>query len=509
MTMQQNQYFVPREKIRHVIAVVFLLYAATIGHCDALSLSKRTFAYRSIKRLASESTIVQARKMDTTHNDAPAVEYNNNGGGNSDGLNHDRPRRRRDLLRAAVAGGFSLVGSSNAAHATGNLDGVSQQKSKRAYFQRFPTLFAPLYGDATRETIKKPLISSDNDDNHNCNIWALEQNLELGPLETPLRCVVVRLDDGTLWVHAPLAPTEEFFELVEACAKNNGGSSNPADLIAHVVVPTYALEHKVFVKDALQRWPKAKLWTAPGQFSFPKRSVSDEFVWGKSVSGVLTGSDEMVSSSQIPWIDEIQYETLVVGTFNLLSKPTTFYETAFFHKSSKTLIVTDSVAQVPLKVPALNDPQKLLLVSKRSTVDPMPTDTPDMRQIGWEKTCLLVSYFFPEHEELDPESGFGVVTWTEGWHDNFSALAGRLIVPPVVRTLLYAQNPKEVQMWVRRVVDRWDLQQIVPAHFEAPIRANRQEFERAFRFLDDNTIDAFPINDLARGLKPIADIALK
>ena len=30
-------------------------------------------------------------------------------------------------------------------------------------------------------------------------------------------------------------------------------------------------------------------------------------------------------------------------------------------------------------------------------------DTPDTRQVGWEKTALLVSYFFPEHEELDPQ----------------------------------------------------------------------------------------------------------
>jgi len=36
------------------------------------------------------------------------------------------------------------------------------------------------------------------------------------------------------------------------------------------------------------------------------------------------------------------------------------------------------------------------------------------RQRGWEKTALLVSYFFPEHEELDP-TALGVVTWTPGW----------------------------------------------------------------------------------------------
>jgi hypothetical protein len=34
---------------------------------------------------------------------------------------------------------------------------------------------------------------------------------------------------------------------------------------------------------------------------------------------------------------------------------------------------------------------------------------------------------------------FGVVEWTPGWEDNFDQLAGRLLVPPVVRSLLYSQ----------------------------------------------------------------------
>ena len=157
----------------------------------------------------------------------------------------------------------------------------------------------------------------------------------------------------------------------------------------------------------------------------------------------------------------------------------------------------------------LSDPQNLLLISKRSTADAFPADTAESRQVGWEKTALLVSYFFPEHEELDPEAGLGVVTWTEGWHDNFNALAGRLIVPPVVRTLIYAQEPSQVKRWAKRVAERWEFEQIVPAHWEAPIRASPKEFERAFAFLEDETLDAFPAEDLRRGLKPIADVFVR
>ena len=55
------------------------------------------------------------------------------------------------------------------------------------------------------KTIKKQITA---------NVYILEQSLVLGPLETPIRCVVIRLKDGNLWVHNPLAPTKEFFELL-------------------------------------------------------------------------------------------------------------------------------------------------------------------------------------------------------------------------------------------------------------------------------------------------------
>jgi hypothetical protein len=61
-----------------------------------------------------------------------------------------------------------------------------------------------------------------------------------------------------------------------------------------------------------------------------------------------------------------------------------------------------------------------------------------------------VNYFFPEHEEPAP-GRIGVVEWTPGWEDNFDGLAGRLIVPPVVRSLLYAQDPGSVRAWVDAV----------------------------------------------------------
>ena len=47
------------------------------------------------------------------------------------------------------------------------------------------------------------------------SVWAFEQELVLGPLTTPIRAVAVRLRNGDVWLHAPVAPTEEFFAQVE------------------------------------------------------------------------------------------------------------------------------------------------------------------------------------------------------------------------------------------------------------------------------------------------------
>jgi len=52
---------------------------------------------------------------------------------------------------------------------------------------------------------------------------------------TPIRATVVRLADGRLWVHAPVAPTKECLRLLNEL----GGE------VAYIVLPTTAFEHKV------------------------------------------------------------------------------------------------------------------------------------------------------------------------------------------------------------------------------------------------------------------------
>ena len=81
----------------------------------------------------------------------------------------------------------------------------------------------------------------------------------------------------------------------------------------------------------------------------------------------------------------------------------------------KVIILGDSGC-VPAAIPPQLDPALLLGLSPESTSDPKPAvgspgDTAEARQVGWEKAALLVSYFFPEHEE--PVSATEVV-WSSG-----------------------------------------------------------------------------------------------
>ena len=428
--------------------------------------------------------------------------------------------RRRALLGAA-----SLATLAPASIALAD-EAAMAPPNPRAYFQRYPTLFAPFYGDDERATMLKTVVPD--------RVWCLEQNLAVGPLETPLRCVVIRLKDDSLWVHAPLAPTEEFFRLIE---RDIGGR------VSNVVVPTYALEHKVFARDACDRWPDADLWIAPGQFAFPVE-VAAERIYGRTPAGVLgdvasdVASDIAASDIAPPWTDEIDVKILRAGSFRLGGRDVGLREATFFHRPTRVMVVTDCIALIPDEIPPLIDPAKLLLVGKRSTADQTPTvgspgDTPEARLAGWKKMTLLINYFFPEHEEPAPNAP-GVVEWSDGWEDNFAAISGRLFVPPVVRSLLYAQDPAAA--WADAVAEDWfestvestvrgsrgeeagadtdteglgstpAVLTIVPAHWDGPVEnVGLREFLNAYRWLDDPNSDPFPEADMARGLQPVID----
>lgn len=81
-------------------------------------------------------------------------------------------------------------------------------------------------------------------------MWVFEQTqaLEFFNVYTPVRMTVIRLASGGLWVHAPVAPTEECIRMVKELGE-----------VEYIVLPTFAYEHKAFVGPFSRRFPKAKV----------------------------------------------------------------------------------------------------------------------------------------------------------------------------------------------------------------------------------------------------------
>lgn len=65
---------------------------------------------------------------------------------------------------------------------------------------------------------------------------------------------VVRLSDGRLWLHTPIAPTEECLQLI---------CSIPGE-VAHIVLPNLSPEHWYYAPAFVREFPAASVWLCPG-----------------------------------------------------------------------------------------------------------------------------------------------------------------------------------------------------------------------------------------------------
>lgn len=88
--------------------------------------------------------------------------------------------------------------------------------------------------------------------------WALEQLRTFANVTATIRCNVIQLQStGGLWVHSPQWPTGEFCSLVDSVGNGT---------VEHVVLPCNAFEHKAPMQTFTQKYPKVRVWIAPGQY---------------------------------------------------------------------------------------------------------------------------------------------------------------------------------------------------------------------------------------------------
>ncbi len=73
--------------------------------------------------------------------------------------------------------------------------------------------------------------------------------------------------------------------------------------VEYIVLPTFAYEHKVFVGPFSRKFPRAHVWVAPRQWSWPVDLPLQFF--GIFGAKILRNDDKSA-----PWVDEIDYKIL-------------------------------------------------------------------------------------------------------------------------------------------------------------------------------------------------------
>ena len=363
----------------------------------------------------------------------------------------------------------------------------------------------PLYPYGQRRTIRQEVIKD--------TIWTFDQLQGIFYVVVPIRMTVVKLEQGGLLVYAPVAPTRECVSLMQELVAEHGE-------VKYIILPTVSgLEHKVFVGPFARRFTKAEIYVAPDQWSFPVNLPLSWLGFPGKRTQILPAN-----SSQTPFADEFDYE--ILGAINLGTGR--FGEVAFFHKRSRTLLVTDSVVSIPADPPAIVqlDPYPLLFHAKESAAD-MIEDTPENRRKGWQRIALFAFYFRPsvldvmewgemlqdarQASDRSRKNYFGLYPfqWQPGWERSFEALRGngRLLVAPVLQTLILNRAPQETLNWAT-LVARWQFERIIPCHLQSPIDATSQQFREAFSFLEKQpAISAAALNSNNYPL-PAADFEL-
>ena len=358
-----------------------------------------------------------------------------------------------------------------------------EQQQSKSNLKEFDWKFwplVPIYPYSKRRTIRQEIVKD--------RIWTFEQLQGIFYVVVPIRMTIVKLEEGGLLVYAPVAPTLECIKLVRELVAKHGG-------VKYIILPTISgLEHKVFVAPFARQFPQAQIFVAPNQWSFPVNLPLSWLGLPKQRTQILPED-----SSKTPFAQEFDYG--ILGPIDL--KLGWFEEVVFYHKQSHTLLVTDSLVSIPEEPPAIVqlEPYPLLFHARDRGIEPIE-DNPANRRKGWQRICLFSMYFRSSVLEVPPwsqvfrdafkakersaQAYFGLFPfqWQENWQQCFSTLRGngRLLVAPILQTLILNREPQTTLSWVDKVAS-WDFQRIIPCHMDAPVDAQPIQFCQAFSFL--------------------------
>lgn len=140
------------------------------------------------------------------------------------------------------------------------------------------------------------------------DLWIMDgDRVRMLSIPFPTRAVIVRLSDGSLWVHSPVQATPERLEAVAKLGP-----------VAHIVAPNKF--HHLHVGAWQQRFCEAKTWAGPGLVA---RNPGPSF------------DAELGDAPEAEWSKDLD-QLVFAGSFMLT-------EVIFLHRASKTLVLTDIV----------------------------------------------------------------------------------------------------------------------------------------------------------------------
>jgi hypothetical protein len=464
------------------------------------------------------------RRQSTTSTSSAASQlWHQNSGDNDDNDDKINDCNRRRLVQQTILSAYSslLLPTSSAVAAAGAASTESfvvpsPPSSRLTSWPLGKVAFSllPLAGTSTRRATVEETIIPDT-------MWTHDQIQGIVNVNVPVRQTVIRLKDGGLWVHNPVAPTPQLLEMMKRLEQQYGP-------VKHIVLGSVALEHKATFGPFCQKFPKATVWIQPGQWAFPVDLPMDALgviQKGKQfrelpVTGIPASNSVFRASAKYgppEWQDEIEYEVLGPLKFESVGA---FSETAFFHKPSKTLLVTDTVVSVDkTPPPIIQEDPRALLFHARDNITEIVQDTVENRQRGWRRMVQFGLVFFPSQITVVPAGkalkeasqidmsmknlGDGAVPlnlypWKwDGNNDerNFEAISenGALFCPPILTKLILDREPQKTLSWVDRVCQRFpDMKRIVPCHLNNNISATAKDFYQAFE----------PLRSTPRDLKP-------
>ncbi|CAM9381047.1 unnamed protein product [Chrysoparadoxa australica] len=158
------------------------------------------------------------------------------------------------------------------------------------------------------------------------NVWGAERPFYFLSLDVGGRMAVIKLGDGSLWIHSPVDLDDD---LRKALAEIGP--------VKHIVSPNY--EHLKWAPQWIEAFPDAESYGCPGVLE-----KKPDVKWKHSIG----------DSTPACWPEEIEPLWLDCETVPFSDKPF-FNEVLFFHKPTKSLLVTDAYWNYPRSMTRLRD----------------------------------------------------------------------------------------------------------------------------------------------------------